>query len=120
MDEGGSLTIIATCLIDTGSRMDDLIYEEFKGTGNMELHLDRRLSERRIFPAIDMQRSGTVDCGYSVRGACKLCDFLFELIDISTDTRNEGCVDAISKIGLFISTKISLKGPSSGVSEGFI
>ncbi len=59
MDEGGSLTIIATCLIDTGSRMDDLIYEEFKGTGNMELHLDRRLSERRIFPAIDMQRSST-------------------------------------------------------------
>jgi transcription termination factor Rho len=57
--EGGSLTIIATCLIDTGSRMDDLIYEEFKGTGNMELHLDRRLSERRIFPAMDIQRSGT-------------------------------------------------------------
>ena len=57
--EGGSLTIIATCLIDTGSRMDDLIYEEFKGTGNMELHLDRRLSERRIFPAIDIQRSST-------------------------------------------------------------
>jgi len=58
-EEGGSLTIIATCLIDTGSRMDDLIYEEFKGTGNWELHLDRRLSERRTFPAIDMQRSGT-------------------------------------------------------------
>jgi len=58
-DEGGSLTIIATCLVDTGSRMDDLIYEEFKGTGNMELHLDRRLSERRIFPAMDIQRSGT-------------------------------------------------------------
>jgi transcription termination factor Rho len=57
--EGGSLTIIATCLIDTGSRMDDLIYEEFKGTGNMEVHLDRRLAERRIFPAIDIQRSGT-------------------------------------------------------------
>jgi transcription termination factor Rho len=57
--EGGSLTIVATCLIDTGSRMDDLIYEEFKGTGNMELHLDRRLSERRTFPAIDIQRSGT-------------------------------------------------------------
>jgi transcription termination factor Rho len=57
--ESGSLTIIATCLIDTGSRMDDLIYEEFKGTGNMELHLDRRLSERRIFPAMDIQRSGT-------------------------------------------------------------
>ncbi len=59
MDEGGSLTIIATCLIDTGSRMDEVIYEEFKGTGNMELHLDRRLAERRIFPAMDIQRSGT-------------------------------------------------------------
>ena len=59
LDEGGSLTIIATCLIDTGSRMDELIYEEFKGTGNMELHLDRRLAERRIFPAMDIQRSGT-------------------------------------------------------------
>ena len=57
--EGGSLTIIATCLVDTGSRMDDLIYEEFKGTGNMELHLDRRLAERRVFPAMDIQRSGT-------------------------------------------------------------
>ena len=59
MEEGGSLTIIATCLIDTGSRMDEVIYEEFKGTGNMELHLDRKLSERRVFPAIDIQRSGT-------------------------------------------------------------
>jgi len=58
-DEGGSLTIIATCLIDTGSRMDEVIYEEFKGTGNMELHLDRRLAERRIYPAIDVQRSST-------------------------------------------------------------
>jgi len=57
--EGGSLTIIATCLVDTGSRMDELIYEEFKGTGNMEVHLDRRLSERRFFPAIDIQRSST-------------------------------------------------------------
>ena len=56
---GGSLTIIATALIDTGSRMDDVIYEEFKGTGNMEIHLDRRLTEKRIFPAIDLNRSGT-------------------------------------------------------------
>ncbi|MEK7777019.1 MAG: transcription termination factor Rho [Chloroflexota bacterium] len=56
---GGSLTILATCLVDTGSRMDEVIYEEFKGTGNWELHLDRRLSERRVFPAIDIQRSGT-------------------------------------------------------------
>ncbi len=59
MEDGGSLTIIATCLIDTGSRMDDMIYEEFKGTGNMELHLNRRLAERRIFPAFDIVRSGT-------------------------------------------------------------
>jgi transcription termination factor Rho len=59
IEEGGSLTIIATCLVDTGSRMDDLIYEEFKGTGNMELHLDRRLAERGIFPAVDITRSST-------------------------------------------------------------
>lgn len=59
IENGGSLTIIATALIDTGSRMDDVIYEEFKGTGNMEIHLDRRLSEKRIFPAIDLNRSGT-------------------------------------------------------------
>ncbi len=59
IEDGGSLTIIATCLVDTGSRMDDVIYEEFKGTGNMELHLDRKLAEKRIFPAVDIQRSGT-------------------------------------------------------------
>jgi transcription termination factor Rho len=59
IEEGGSLTIISTCLVDTGSRMDDVIYEEFKGTGNMELHLDRRLAERRVFPAFDIVRSGT-------------------------------------------------------------
>ncbi|WP_126428894.1 transcription termination factor Rho [Brevibacillus marinus] len=59
IEEGGSLTILATALVETGSRMDDVIYEEFKGTGNMELHLDRKLSERRIFPAIDIRRSGT-------------------------------------------------------------
>ena len=59
IENGGSLTIIATALVDTGSRMDDIIYEEFKGTGNMELHLDRKLSDKRIFPAIDLVRSGT-------------------------------------------------------------
>ncbi len=59
MEEGGSLTIIATCLIDTGSRMDDVIFEEFKATGNMELHLDRRLVDKRLFPAIDIERSST-------------------------------------------------------------
>ncbi|MDO8451621.1 MAG: hypothetical protein Q7S76_02010, partial [bacterium] len=56
---GGSLTVIGTALVETGSRMDDLIYEEFKGTGNMELHLSRQLQERRVFPAIDIMRSGT-------------------------------------------------------------
>mgnify|MGYP005855190031 CR=1 FL=1 len=59
LEEGGSLTVIATCLVDTGSRMDDVIYEEFKGTGNMELHLNRKLAERRMFPAFDIERSGT-------------------------------------------------------------
>lgn len=59
MEEGGSITILATALVDTGSRMDEVIFEEFKGTGNMELHLDRRLSEKRIFPAIDLNASGT-------------------------------------------------------------
>ena len=59
IEKGGSLTILATALVDTGSRMDDIIFEEFKGTGNMEIHLDRKLSERRIFPSIDIQKSGT-------------------------------------------------------------
>lgn len=59
LEEGGSLTILATALVDTGSRMDDVIFEEFKGTGNMEIHLDRKLSEKRIFPAIDINKSGT-------------------------------------------------------------
>ncbi len=59
IEEGGSLTIIATALVDTGSRMDDVIYEEFKGTGNMELQLSRQLAERRIFPAIDLKKSST-------------------------------------------------------------
>ncbi|MGD0806607.1 MAG: transcription termination factor Rho, partial [Anaerolineales bacterium] len=59
IEDGGSLTIIATCLVDTGSRLDDVIYEEFKGTGNMELLLSRKLQERRIFPAFDIERSST-------------------------------------------------------------
>jgi transcription termination factor Rho len=59
IEEGGSLTIIATALVDTGSKMDDVIYEEFKGTGNMEIHLDRRISEKRVFPSININRSGT-------------------------------------------------------------
>src|SRR5262249_23175664 len=59
IEEGGSLTILATALIDTGSRMDEVIFEEFKGTGNIELHLDRRLVDKRVWPAIDVNRSGT-------------------------------------------------------------
>jgi transcription termination factor Rho len=59
VEEGGSLTIIATALIDTGSRMDEVIFEEFKGTGNMEIHLDRKLTDRRVFPSVDINRSGT-------------------------------------------------------------
>ena len=59
VEDGGSLTILAACLVDTGSRMDDVVYEEFKGTGNMEVHLDRRLSEKRVFPSIDIPKSGT-------------------------------------------------------------
>jgi transcription termination factor Rho len=80
IEEGGSLTIIATALVETGSRMDDVIYEEFKGTGNLELHLDRKLSEKRVFPAIDIKRSGTrkeelilseneLDCVWALRKA---------------------------------------------------
>jgi len=59
IEEGGSITILATALVDTGSKMDEVIYEEFKGTGNMEIHLDRRITEKRIFPAININRSGT-------------------------------------------------------------
>src|SRR3546814_2517153 len=59
IEEGGSLTILASALIDTGSKMDEVIYEEFKGTGNMELHLERRIAEKRVFPAININRSGT-------------------------------------------------------------
>ena len=59
IEEGGSLTIVASALVDTGSRMDDVIFEEFKGTGNMEIHLDRKLMDKRVFPAIDISKSGT-------------------------------------------------------------
>ena len=59
IEEGGSLTIIATALVDTGSKMDEVIYEEFKGTGNLELHLDRKIAEKRVYPAINVRRSGT-------------------------------------------------------------
>ena len=67
IENGGSLTILATALVDTGSRMDDMIFEEFKGTGNMEVHLDRKLQERRIFPTIDIYKSGTKEGRFTFR-----------------------------------------------------
>ncbi len=99
---GGSLTILATALIDTGSRMDDVIFEEFKGTGNMEVHLDRKLSERRIFPAIDINKSGTrredllltpkeKDTVFALRKAMNsmpVADVTEEVISQMTQTRN--------------------------------
>ena len=81
IEDGGSLTIIGTALVDTGSRMDEVIFEEFKGTGNMEIHLDRRLVDKRIFPAIDINRSGHAQGGAAARrarcstasGSCASC-----------------------------------------------
>ncbi len=105
IEEGGSLTIMATALIETGSRMDDIIFEEFKGTGNMELHLDRKLSEKRIFPAIDIAKSGTrkedlllskdeLETMWSIRKGIS-SNINFEFVDqllkqiISTDSNKE-------------------------------
>jgi transcription termination factor Rho len=102
MREGGSLTILATALINTGSRMDDVIYEEFKGTGNMELVLDRKLSEKRIFPAIDILKSGTrrddlllepdeleaVNKLRSAFGSLKPEDAAEKVLDLFTRTKN--------------------------------
>lgn len=102
MREGGSLTILATALVDTGSRMDDVIYEEFKGTGNMELVLDRKLSEKRIFPAIDILKSGTrrddllltseeseaVDIIRKATNTLKPEDAVEKILDLFTKTRN--------------------------------
>lgn len=96
IEEGGSLTILATALVDTGSKMDDVVFEEFKGTGNMELVLDRRLSEKRIFPAIDMLKSGTrreemllteeeLDCVYFLRRTLSQNTNLSETIEQVTD-----------------------------------
>ena len=99
IENGGSLTIIGTALIDTGSRMDDLIYEEFKGTGNMELHLDRRLSERRVFPAFDIQRSGTrqEELLYNKKIYDKIV-LMRRMVDIlSPDERTEVIIDRLKK-----------------------
>ena len=102
MREGGSLTILATALVDTGSRMDDVVYEEFKGTGNMELVLDRKLSEKRIFPAIDILKSGTrrddllltkeeaeaVDSIRKATNSLKSEDAVEKILDLFSRTRN--------------------------------
>ena len=125
IENGGSLTIIATALIDTGSRMDDIIYEEFKGTGNMELHLDRKLSDKRIFPAIDLVRSGTrreellltpeeLDGAYSARkmlsngNAQQNAELLLSLIEKTSDNadflrRIKGWLNVYEKEGYSIS-----------------
>jgi transcription termination factor Rho len=99
IEDGGSLTIIGTCLVDTGSRMDDLIYEEFKGTGNMELHLDRALAERRIFPAMDIQRSGTrqEELLYP-KGIYEKIILMRRMIDVlNPDERTEVIIDRLRK-----------------------
>ncbi len=102
LEEGGSVTILATALVDTGSRMDDVIFEEFKGTGNMELHLDRSMSERRIFPAIDITKSGTrredlllnqdeLACMWSIRRRLDQkgsLETLETLLDVMENTKN--------------------------------
>ena len=113
IEEGGSLTILATALVETGSRMDDMIFEEFKGTGNMEVHLDRKLQERRIFPAIDIYKSGTrkedlllkaneKDVAYSIRKVMYKEDnkenVTEKLINILSKTKNnEEFIDSYNK-----------------------
>ena len=101
MREGGSLTVLATALVDTGSRMDDVVYEEFKGTGNMELILDRKLSEKRVFPALDIVKSGTR------REDLLLNDKEKEAVDIMRKATNSMKADeAVERIlDLFAKTK---------------
>lgn len=98
-EEGGSLTIIGTALVDTGSRMDDLIYEEFKGTGNMELHLDRKLAERRIFPSIDIERSSTrqEQLLFSDDDYKKIVTMRRMISVLNPDERTEILIDRLSK-----------------------
>ena len=110
---GGSLTILATALIETGSRMDDVIFEEFKGTGNMELHLDRKLSEKRIFPAIDIYRSGTrkeemllsereLSCAYNLRrtlSSSTQFEIMEKIISMMKNTKdNDAFIDAVMEV----------------------
>ena len=100
-EEGGSLTIIGTALIDTGSRMDDLIYEEFKGTGNMELHLDRKLAERRIYPSIDVERSSTrqEELLFTAEEYPRIVTMRRMLSVLNPDERTEVLIDRLSKTG---------------------
>lgn len=99
IEDGGSLTIIGTCLVDTGSRMDDLIYEEFKGTGNMELHLTRKLAEKRVFPSIDVSKSGTRQeellFGKETLGKINLLRRMLDLMN--DDERTEMLLDKLTK-----------------------
>ena len=99
IEKGGSLTIIGTCLVETGSRMDDLVYEEFKGTGNMELHLTRKLAEKRVFPAIDVSKSGTrQDELLFGREKLTKVNTLRRMIDmISEDERTEALLEKLLK-----------------------
>ena len=114
IENGGSLTILATALVDTGSRMDDVIFEEFKGTGNMEVHLDRKLSEKRIFPAIDINKSGTrredllltpreLETVFALRKAMNslpVADVTEQVISLMAQSRNNE--DFINKIDKYI------------------
>ena len=114
IENGGSLTILATALIETGSRMDDVIFEEFKGTGNMEVHLDKKLSEKRIFPAIDINKSGTrreellltqkeLETVFALRKAMSsmsISDVTEELIDEMVSTKNNE--EFIEKMSIFL------------------
>lgn len=99
IENGGSLTIIGTCLVETGSRMDDLIYEEFKGTGNMELHLVRKLAEKRVFPAIDVSRSGTrqEELLYGAENLKRVHTLRRMLEMVPEDERTETLLDRLSK-----------------------
>ena len=98
-ETGGSLTIIGACLVETGSRMDDLIYEEFKGTGNMELHLVRKLADKRIFPAIDVIRSGTrqEELLYDKDDLQKIHTLRRMLEMVSEDERTETLLERLKK-----------------------
>jgi transcription termination factor Rho len=111
---GGSLTILATSLVETGSRMDDVIFEEFKGTGNMEVHLDRKLSEKRIFPAIDINKSGTrredlllskkeLETVYAIRKAMNnlpVADVTEHIIDEMTKSKNNN--EFLDKMDMYL------------------